>query len=206
MPTGDLDAELLSPSARVIGRRRLVDRFVRLDVVDVELLRRDGSRVVVERDIHDHGNAVAVLPYDPVRQTVVLVRQLRVPLLLAGEGDGTLVEVPAGLINAGENAATAAMREVREEVGLDLQNLEWIGEVYASPGALTEKVTLYLAHYISGNHIAAYGGLADEEEDIEILEWPIAHFRAAIDGGGIRCAKTMLLGLALRLRRPDLFG
>lgn len=206
MSVGDLDADLLLPAARVVGRRRLVERFVRLDVVDVELTHRDGRRVVVERDIHDHGNAVAVLPYDPARQTVVLVRQLRVPVLLAGEGDGTLVEVPAGLIEPGESAATAAMREVREEVGLDLQNLEWIGEVYASPGALTEKVTLFLAHYISGNHIAAYGGMADENEDIEILEWPIAHFRTALEGGAIRCAKTMLLGFALRHRRPELFG
>lgn len=206
MTTGNDPTTPSRPRARVVGRRRLVDRFIKLDVVDVEVTLPDGSTKVLERDIHDHGKAVAILPFDRRAGTVILVSQLRVPVLLAGEGDGTLVEVPAGLIDAGETAAETALRELREEAGIEVRDLEWVGDVYASPGSVTETVALYLAAYSREDRVGVGGGLASEDEDIEVLEWPLARFADALDSGAIRCAKTMALGFALRLRHPDLFA
>src|SRR5262249_29957892 len=71
------------------------------------------------RAIEDHGNAACVLPYDPLRRVALMIHQLRPPTLYAG-GAAMLLEAPAGLIDPGEDGATAAQREAMEEVGLRL--------------------------------------------------------------------------------------
>src|SRR5947207_13108015 len=78
---------------------------------------------IVKREIEDHGRAACVLPYDAARKIALLVRQLRVPPLHAG-GQAILLEAPAGLIDPGEDASTAARREAMEEVGVRLTSLD----------------------------------------------------------------------------------
>ena len=75
------------PPIRVLGRETLSKRFVNLEKVTIEHATRSGGRIVVEREIHDHGNAAAILLHDPVRKVVVLVRQVRAPVFLNG-GEG----------------------------------------------------------------------------------------------------------------------
>jgi nudix-type nucleoside diphosphatase (YffH/AdpP family) len=156
-----------------------------------------------DREIEDHGNAVAVLPYDAERRTVILVRLLRTPLLLVG-AEAELLEAPAGMIDE-EDPDDAVRREAMEEVGLRLGTLEHITRAWSSPGLSTEAIDLYLAPYSPADRVAEGGGLASENEDIEVIELPIPDVFARIAGGDIRDLKTLFLALALKDRHPELF-
>lgn len=190
---------------RIEERETLVST-PRVKVERLVLSRQKGAgRENVERIIHDHGNGAAVLPYDPDAKTVLLTRQLRFPVFVAGE-DGFLVEPCAGLVDDGETPEDGIRREAMEEIGTRLSALEKIAEVYVSPGFVTEKITLFLAEYSPADRIADGGGLDEEHEHIEVLEWPLATLKAAFDAGGIHDAKLMILTQALMTRRPELFG
>jgi nudix-type nucleoside diphosphatase (YffH/AdpP family) len=156
------------------------------------------------REVEDHGAAVAVLPYDPERRIAVLARQFRAPVLHAG-GPDTLLEAPAGMLDEDDPEA-CARREAEEEVGLRLSRLEHVGTVWPCPGVSTERMDLFLAPFTGGDRISDGGGLADENEDIEVVEMPLADLWGLVERAGIQDLKTLALAQALRLRHPDLFA
>ena len=169
----------------------------------VTVERPDGSRIA--REVEHHGDAAAALAYDPARRMALLVRQLRVPMLLAGGVVSTL-EAAAGRIDEGEDAATCIRREAIEELGLRLGEVEPIVALQTMPGISTERIHLFLAAYGAEDRVGAGGGLDTEEEDIEVVEMALAELAAMADRGDLPDAKTMLLLQTLRLRRPELFG
>lgn len=156
------------------------------------------------REIEHHGYAVAVLPYDPERRTALLVRLPRPPVIWAG-GPAELIEAPAGMLDGDEPAETAARREAMEEVGARLGNLEPLGQVFSCPGVSTERIDLFLAAYSAADRIAEGGGLADENENITVLETPLAELWDWLRRGRLQDLKTQTLVYALRARRPELF-
>ncbi|KAK0360584.1 hypothetical protein LTR94_026744, partial [Friedmanniomyces endolithicus] len=155
--------------------------------------------------IEDHGVAAVVLPYDPHARTALLVRQLRNGVLLSGAEDPRLLEAPAGLIDPGEDAQTAARREAMEEVGVQLADLEKVADVYSMPGVSTEKLSLFVGAYSQSNRIAAGGGLESEHENIEVVELGLAELARRAEYGQLADLKTLALVLHLRTRRPELF-
>jgi nudix-type nucleoside diphosphatase (YffH/AdpP family) len=164
---------------------------------------RLGDGTVVAREIEDHGDAVAVLAYDPGRRSALLVRLFRAPPLYKG-CDPMLVEAPAGLIDDGETAEAAARREAEEETGIVLAALEPVATAWASPGVSAERISLFLAAAsFAGRGLG--GGKAGEHEDITVLETPLAELAAMLDDGRVADMKLIALGQTLRLRRPDLF-
>ncbi|SDT89913.1 NUDIX domain-containing protein [Stappia sp. ES.058] len=191
---------------RILDERTLYEGFARYRELDVEERRADGTTHRLSREYQTRGDVVAVLPFDPERKVALLARQLRVPLLARGDGEAFLLEAPAGYVDDGEAPADAARREAAEEVGIALTDLEPVGEVYSSPGAMTERISLFLAEYTLADRRSAGGGLAHEGEEIEVLECPLA--RLVCDPGDAtgQDAKTLLLLQALMLRRPDLFA
>lgn len=181
------------------GRRVTHDGWTKLIVADVTL--PDGAQV--SREIEDHGRAVAVLPYDPARRLAVLVRQFRTPPFHL---DGTLdiLEVPAGLLDEAD-AEAGARREVLEEVGLRLGEIEHVMSSWTMPGVSTERMELFLASFREADRVAEGGGLAEENEAITVVEMPLADLAALADGGELTDLKTLALVQTLRLRRPALF-
>lgn len=151
-----------------------------------------------ERQIEDHGDAASVLPYDPERGMVTLVRQLRTGPLFKDEPPW-LLEAPAGIIE-NEMPEEAARREALEEVGLVLRSLEPLGAFWASPGISTEVMSLFLAAYSQEDRATPGGGAAGENEDIEVVELPIDEAIAMTTEGKIRDMKTFALLQALQLR------
>ena len=161
----------------------------------------DGTEI--EREVEDHGDAVAVLPFDPERREALLVRQLRVPALVAA-GLFTTVEAPAGRLEGSDPAACAA-REAMEECGVVLGRLELVTTAWAMPAVSTERIHLFLAPYRAADRVAPGGGLADEGERIVVETVSLDELACRADGGTLTDMKTMMLVLALRHRRPDLF-
>ncbi len=169
----------------------------------VEVRLDDGE--VVWRQVEDHGRATAVLPYDPQGRTALLVELFRAPGLYAG-GSGVVVEAIAGIVDEGETAEVAARREAMEEAGVRLGELEFVGEVWTTPGISTERMSLYLAAYSAADRVSAGGGAEGEHENITVLERPLSQLGAELGTAQIGDMKLLALIQALRLRRPELFS
>jgi len=153
------------------------------------------------------GRAAALLPYDPVADSVVLIEQFRLPALAAGI-DPVTVEVPAGLCDPGEDPATTLIRETEEEVGLVPRRLLPIGDFLLSPGGSDERVALYVGEVTAppadADGLAGTAGLAEENEDIRIRVWPAARAMAdALDGKFPNVVTTLAL-LWLAARHADI--
>lgn len=173
----------------------LSHRWAKLDRYTILYTRSDGVTERLVREVHDHGHGASVLPYDAERGTVLLVRQFRLPVALSG-GDGFIIEACAGLLD-GDDPAVCAAREAEEELGFRIANLRQVARTFMTPGAVTERITLFLADYGAQDRVSAGGGHAHEGEDIEILELPLAEVRRMLAAGEIIDAKTVMLVMFL---------
>jgi nudix-type nucleoside diphosphatase (YffH/AdpP family) len=184
----------------ILSTRTLHEGFSTFRLAQVRL--EDGAEV--EREIEDHGNAVAVLPYDPERRTALLVRVLRPPALFVGADDPHLLEAPAGILED-ESPEAAARREAEEEAGVRLGELEPFGAPFSTAGVSTERLHLYLAPYLARDRTGEGGGLEEEHENIKVREVPLAQLWADVEAGRQRDLKTIALCALLKARRPELF-
>jgi nudix-type nucleoside diphosphatase (YffH/AdpP family) len=190
-----------NPDIRDVSLEVLSDRWYTLRRVTFERRHADGTWHTEHREAYDRGNGVVALLHDPDRDTVLLVRQYRVPAHLNGHPDGLILEAPAGLVDGDEDAETAIRRELEEEVGHRVVDLRRLWCLYMSPGAVTEHLTFFLGSYSEATRIGRGGGMAAEGEDIDIVEVTITEAQAMVDDGRIADAKTVLLLQHLLLDR-----
>ncbi len=176
---------------RLHGETLLSDGWGTLKSTRLEWRRADGDWQEMARETYDRGDAVAVLPYDPDRRTVLLIRQFRFPLVVRNEAP-LMIEVAAGLLE-GVDPETRVRAEAEEELGYRLRAPREVFTAWPSPGSVIERIHFFLARYGPDDRVSPGGGIADEGEDIEVLEMD---FDAAMDGiarGDIRDAKTIML-------------
>lgn len=185
----------MSGRVKIESIEPLSHAWAKLDRYTIAYVRSDGRTDRLVREVHDHGHGATVLPYDAKRGTVLLVRQFRLPALVCGD-DGFLIEACAGLLD-GDDPAVCARREAEEELGFRLSNLRQMAHTYMTPGAVTERIVLFLADYDHDSRVGDGGGHAHEGEDIEILEMPFDEMRRMVASGEIRDAKTVMLSLFL---------
>jgi GDP-mannose pyrophosphatase NudK len=163
-----------------------------LKKIQFERTTKGGGIQSQEREVYDHGNAVAALLYNKVKRTVLLTRQFRLPAYL-NDGDGMLWEACAGMVEKGEEPEATMKREIREEVGYEITALQKIYEVYSSPGSLKELLILFVGEYNPDQKVSEGGGLKEEGEDIEVVEMPLQEALKKANSGEIKDAKTVLL-------------
>ncbi|SFT62600.1 nudix-type nucleoside diphosphatase, YffH/AdpP family [Geodermatophilus amargosae] len=183
------DVELLAAGWHVLRRTTFDQR------------RRDGSWTTEQRETYDRGNGATLLPYDVARRTVLLTRQFRFPAYVNGSPDGMLVETAAGLLDE-QDAETAVRREAEEELGVVVGEVTRVFDVFTSPGSVTERVVCFAAPYTPADRVSAGGGLAEEGEDIEVLELDVDEALVMVDDGRIADAKTIILLQWAVLRGP----
>ncbi|MFC5550476.1 NUDIX domain-containing protein [Massilia aerilata] len=183
---------------RIVGEKILADDHYPLKKVKYEQLRSDGGRQQQEREIYDAASGAAVLLYNRERRTVVLTRQFRLGAFLNGS-DGFLLEAVAGVLE-GAAPADRVIAEAREETGYEIDHADPVLQLFASPGALTERIHLFVAEYDPSKRSGPGGGKPEEGEDIEVVEMDFDDALALIDTGGIVDAKTVLLLLHLERR------
>jgi ADP-ribose pyrophosphatase len=129
-----------------------------------------GESEVVVREVFERGHAVAVLPYDPILDELVLIEQFRFPAAETNENPW-LIEVVAGIIEKGEVLEDVCHREAQEEAGISLSHLTKISSYLTSPGACTERIHIYLAK-VDASTAKGIHGLDIEAEDIKVLRVP----------------------------------
>lgn len=185
-------APRLSDEERVklIEKQTVWKRFVHLQTMVFEQRMPDGRVIRIDREVHDHGVAAAILLFDPRLNAVVLVRQFR-PGAFANGDPSFMLEIPAGLTD-GDHPDEAVRREAMEETGYAVETPRYLFDTYASPGTLTEKVSLFYARVNVGEKAGLGGGLETEGEDIEVLTVPLDEAYAMIASGEITDAKTII--------------
>lgn len=159
--------------------------------VTFRYLKSDGEAVTLRREVYDRGNGAAILLLDPRRERVVLVRQFRMPAHLNGH-DGWMLEVPAGLLD-GDHPEEAIRREAIEETGYRVETVRHLFRSFMSPGAVTETIDFFATEIDIADRAEAGGGLADENEDIEVVDFSLDEALAMIGTGEIADAKTIIL-------------
>lgn len=159
---------------KIHEKKRLCDSHFALDLYRVSYKKFNGDTTkILDREIFErHTDAVAILPFDPVTEEVVLIEQFR-PGALKDKVSPWLIEVVAGMIDKKETEIEAAMRELKEESGLSVtkDDLHYINDVYPSPGGCSERVTLYVGK-IKADHILQLAGVDAESEDIRVFKVP----------------------------------
>lgn len=179
------------PNIRNLREELLSDNWYILKKYTFELQRSDGTWQTQSREAYDRGNGAAILLYNKAKGTVVLTRQFRLPVYINGH-DGLLIEAAAGLLDDASPEARI-IAEAEEETGFHVTAVEKVFEAYMSPGSVTEKLYFFIAEYSDADRSGQGGGLADEGEDIQVLEWPFEKALAAIRSGEIQDAKTIML-------------
>lgn len=127
----------------------------------------DGSMTEeVTREIFERGHAVALLPYDPVKDEVILIEQIRIAALESSRTPW-LLEVVAGMIETGESFEDVARRETEEEAGVALKRCQYIMSYLASPGGTTERTAVMIGE-VDASRAKGIHGLSEENEDIKV--------------------------------------
>jgi nudix-type nucleoside diphosphatase (YffH/AdpP family) len=182
---------------RIVGEDVLSDHYYPLKNVTYEQRRQDGSLQRQSREVYDSASGAAVLLYNLAQRTVVLTRQFRIGARLSGH-HGFLIEAPAGVLD-GASPEQRIRDEIREETGYQVDQVDKVLALFASPGSLTEQVHYFLAPYEPARRPGRGGGKAEEGEDIEVLELSFEDALARVASGDIVDAKTVVLLLYLQV-------
>lgn len=192
--------------AKITSCRRVFNghkgRF-NMDEYEIEMDRHEGGTQKVTRLMFERGHAVGILAYDPVRDEVVLINEMRPGILAAGEYPYTDT-LPAGGIEKGEKAVDAAIRETMEETGLELKNAKVIHDgAYVSPGGTSEKISIVFG-IVDAKAAGGIHGNANEKENIKVNVVTSDEFIRRIKSDDINDMKTMLAGYWLLENRDSL--
>ncbi len=210
MPSGStvessFEADAMSEERKVevIEREPCYQGFFSLERVHLRhSLHRGGMSPVLVREILEKGDVVAMLPYDPVTDTVVMIEQFRVGAI-GNAPSAWLLEIVAGLMEPGEPPEDVARREAAEEAGLAVRRIEPIARFFATPSKSSELTHLYCGE-IDASGAGGVHGLAHEGEDIRVIPMAAEQAFALLETGRIDSAWPMIALMWLRTHRERL--
>ena len=197
-------AEPLHPDAEILETTTSFSRYLRVDTFRFRHRLFSGEWSAARNyDVLRRGRAVAIILYDPDRDSVVLVEQFRLPALLAGHPPWQ-IEVAAGLIDTEETPEAVAIRETREETGLALLGEPIVIQRYLpSVGGSDESVVLFCGR-VDSTSAAGVHGLPEEHEDIRVVVKTLAEIERMLDAGEIESGHTLIALYWLIRHRNDL--
>ena len=176
---------------QVLAEDTLFAGFNRLTRLVYRYRRHDGLwSPAIEREVFRRGPAAAVLPYDPLRDAVILLEQFRPGAHLAGQ-DAWQLEPVAGIRRDGEAADDVARREALEEAGCTIGDMEPVCTYLVSPGCVDEAVDVFCGRTDSTT-VAEFAGEATEHEDIRVHVLPFARANAELVAGRFQYALTII--------------
>lgn len=164
-----------------------------LEQVNFDFTFENGKSVNLTHEVYGKNDGVAILLYNPKTKKVILTRQFRMPVFVAGIQNGYLIEVVGGAMDANETPEITAIRETEEEVGYKISSVQKITTSFLSPGILKEKVHLFIGKYSDENKTEKGGGVAAENEEIQIVEYPFDEAFKMIETQEIIDARTIML-------------
>jgi nudix-type nucleoside diphosphatase (YffH/AdpP family) len=185
---------------KILDTKVLSDNWYVLKKITYEYSKKDGTKLTQSREAYDRGNGATILLYNKEQKTVILTRQFRLPTFVNGNETGMLIEACAGLLDK-ENAEVCIKRETEEETGYKITYVRKIFEAYMSPGSVTEILYFFIAEYSKEMKVSEGGGVEQEEENIEVLEFDIEKAMKMIESGEIKDGKTIMLLQHIKLNK-----
>lgn len=182
----------MTPTVTVLNTEILSNNWYTLKKITYSYEKKAGQSVIQHREAYDRGNGATILLYNQANKTVILTRQFRLPTFINGNADGMLIEACAGLLDK-DNAEDCIRRETEEETGYKVHHVQKVFEAYMSPGSVTEILYFFIGAYEASMKVNDGGGLAHEQEDIEVLELSFTTAMDMVRTGAIRDAKTIML-------------
>lgn len=162
-----------------------------------------GESAVLTREVMHRGEAAAILVHDPNNDTVIMIEQFRVGGI--NEPDGPwFIEIPAGMVDAGETPEQAAVREAREETGCEVANVEHIASYFPSPGGCSEKVHLFYGTTDLGHYSERVLGEEHEGENILVRAVPFRDAFAGVSAGVLKDAASVMALFWLGMKRKNM--
>jgi len=183
----------MSKNQVIVSKRMTAYRgYMRLDHYRLKHTIFDGDwSMELSREVLERGHAVAVLPYDPLSNVVVLTEQFRIGGYTAPNTSPWQIECIAGIIEPHQLAIEAAHRETSEEAGLRILDLEPMHTYLSSPGCTSETIQLFCGHVIADN-VGGVHGLADEGEYIRVISAPLEQAFSWLNNGRIENGMTII--------------
>ncbi len=157
----------------------------------------------ITREVFERGHAAALLPWDPVRDEVVLIEQFRIGALTAGGDNPWLIEIVAGIIEDGETAEDVVRRETLEEAGCEVGDIVPLMDVYTTPGGSSERIALFCGR-VDATGVGGIHGVEEEGEDIRAFAEPTDAALARLARGEIANITTVAALQWLALNRDEL--
>ena len=183
---------MTNPNIKDLSTEILSDNWYTLKKVSYQYLKKDGSWEMQTREAYDRGNGATILLYNSEEKKIILTRQFRLPTYVNGNEDGMMIEACAGLLDE-DNPEVCIRKETEEETGYKVTKVRKIFEAYMSPGSVTEILYFFVAEYTSDMKVSEGGGLAEEQENIEVLEMDADAAYQMVNNGKIKDAKTIIL-------------
>lgn len=182
----------------ILNSEILSNNWYILKKITYSYVKDDGSHMTQKRESYDRGNGATILLYNQSRKSIILTKQFRLPTFINGNETGMMIEACAGLLDE-NNPEDCIIKETEEETGYRIREVRRIFEVYMSPGAVTELLYFFIGEYTPSLKVSEGGGVAHEEENIEVLEINIDEALKMIENGEIKDAKTIILLQYVRL-------
>ncbi|MDO5980393.1 NUDIX domain-containing protein [Flavivirga spongiicola] len=170
----------------------LSDNYYILKKLTFDYLMKSGKWVTQMREVYDRGDGAGILLYNKEKQTIILIKQFRMPTYMNDNEDGFLVEICAGMLDK-DNPEACIIRETEEEVGYRIKEVQKVYEGYSSPGVMTEKMHFFIGEYTDDMKVSEGGGLDSEHEDIDVLEMPFSEAVNMLHTGKIVDTRTIVL-------------
>jgi len=186
------------------AQARPYSKFFAVEELTLRHPRFDGGEERIERAVYSMADAVIVLPYDPVRDVVLLIEQFRPGPYLRGDRAPWCLEAIAGRIDGGETPEDAVHREAMEEAGVALHQLVPLSSYYPSPGGTNEYLYCFVGLAELPESLAGLGGLESEAEDIRSMVVPFAALMDAVASGEAQNAPLLICALQLERLRDGL--
>jgi GDP-mannose pyrophosphatase NudK len=182
----------MQEKTEILKKEILSDNWYKLWKITYQYQKKDGTLQTQTREAYDRGNGATILLYNKKNKTVILTQQFRLPTFVNGNATGMLIETCAGLLDK-DNPEDCIRRETEEETGYKITDVRKVFEAYMSPGSVTEILYFFVAEYTSSMKVNEGGGVAHEQENIEVLEISFDKAINMMNDGAICDGKTIML-------------
>lgn len=172
-----------------------------LEHVNFDFTFKNGKSANLTHEVYGKNDGVAILLYNPSTKKVILSKQFRMPVMVAGVNNGFSIEVVGGALDENESPENCVIRETEEEVGYRIPKAKYISTVFLSPGIVKERVYLFIGEYNEEHKTENGGGLEEENEEIEVLETDFSDALKMIETEEIIDARTIMLLQYLQIYR-----
>lgn len=175
---------------KITKEETVFDQFFKIKKASIEHDSFEGNTIKVNRLVFERGDSVAILLYEKDTDSLLFTNQFRYPTIK--EKDGWILELTAGSLEGAEDPQHRVIKEVEEEIGYQVQKVEFISSFFVSPGGTSERIFLYYSEVNSTDKVFKGGGMKYEKEDIQLKKIATKDVLQSFQNNEFRDAKTII--------------